>query len=123
MAEQCELTADKLLRALTDTKFTAAIDAEFKQMPVTVDQAMTLVHNADIVTFGAFEQGGEFATLLANFVSGGSDGFKGLLRSADGLVLNVWSAFSGLSESFARFVDCDWSVFRRVTDEDLNPKS
>src|SRR3546814_14182783 len=33
MAEQGELTADKLLRALTDTKFTASIDAEFKQMP------------------------------------------------------------------------------------------
>src|SRR3546814_6036382 len=40
MAEQGELTADKLLRALTDTKFTASIDAEFKQMPVTFDQAM-----------------------------------------------------------------------------------
>src|SRR3546814_18996144 len=38
MAEQGELTADKLLRALTDTKFTASIDAEFKQMPVTFDQ-------------------------------------------------------------------------------------
>src|SRR3546814_5986254 len=57
MAEQGELTADKLLRALTDTKFTASIDAEFKQMPVTFDQAMTQVHNAAIVTFGAFDQG------------------------------------------------------------------
>src|SRR3546814_9842048 len=69
-----DLTADKLLRALTDTKFTASIDAEFKQMPVTVDQAMTQVHNAAIVTFGAFDQGGEFSTMLANFVSGGADG-------------------------------------------------
>src|SRR3546814_9033421 len=74
MAEQGELTADKLLRALTDTKFTASIDAEFKQMPVTFDQAMTQVHNAAIVTFGAFDQGGEFSTILAHFVSGGADG-------------------------------------------------
>src|SRR3546814_9960761 len=66
MAEQGELTADKLLRARTDTKFTASIDAEFKQMQGTFDQAMKQVHNAAIVTFGAFHQGGDYSTLLAN---------------------------------------------------------
>src|SRR3546814_11268624 len=96
MAEQGELTADKLLSALTDTKVTASIDAEFKQMPVTFDQAMTQVHNAAIVTFGAFDQGGEFSTMLANFVSGGGDGFKGLERSAEELGINIRYAFSGL---------------------------
>src|SRR3546814_10637688 len=82
MAEQGALTDDKLLRALTDTKFTASTDAELKQMTVTFDQAMTPVHNAAIVTFGAFDQGGEFYTILANFVSGVADGYKGLARQA-----------------------------------------
>src|SRR3546814_725962 len=83
MAEQGELTADKLHRALTDTKFTASIDAEFKQMQVTFDKAMTHMHNAAIVTFGAFDQGGEFSTMLATFVFGGADGFKGLESSEE----------------------------------------
>src|SRR3546814_2482779 len=72
----------------------------FKQMPVNFDQAMTQVHNAAIVTFGAFDQGGEFSTMLANFVSGGADGFKGLERSAEDLGINIRSAFSGLSDAF-----------------------
>src|SRR3546814_7928346 len=41
LAEQGELTADKLLRALTATNFTASIDAEFKQMPFTLELAQT----------------------------------------------------------------------------------
>src|SRR3546814_44254 len=119
MAEQGELTADKLLRALTDTKFTASIDAEFKQMPVTFDQAMTQVHNAAIVTFGAFDQGGEFSTMLANFVSGGADGFKGLERSAEDLGINIRSAFSGLSDAFEPMLEGALSVFGQVNDEAL----
>src|SRR3546814_9877856 len=71
-------------------------------MPVTFYQAMTQVHNAAIVTFGAFDQGGEFSTMLANFVSGGADGFQGLERSAEDLGINIRSAFSGLSDAFER---------------------
>jgi tape measure domain-containing protein len=82
MAEAGQLTADKLVKAFTDKKFTAAIDAEFKQLPVTFDQAMTQVYNAAIVTFSAFDRGGQFSTALANFVTDGSQGFAQLEERA-----------------------------------------
>src|SRR3546814_18066247 len=88
-------------------------------MPVTFDQAMTQVHNAAIVTFGAFDQGGEFSTMLANFVSGGADGFKGLERSAEDLGINIRSAFSGLSDAFEPMLDGALSLFGQVNDEAL----
>src|SRR3546814_1074244 len=86
------------------------------QMPVTFDQAMTQVHNAAIVTFGAFDQGSEFSTMLANFVSGGADGFKGLERSAEDLGINIRSAFSGLSDAFEPMLEGALSVFGQVND-------
>lgn len=82
MAEAGELTADKLVRAFTDVKFTAGIDAEFRQLPVTFDQAMSQVYNAAIVVFGAFDRGGQFSTSIANFVSDGTEGFTNLEQRA-----------------------------------------
>lgn len=82
MAEAGELTADKLVKSFTDKKFTAAIDAEFKQLPVTFDQAMTLVYNAAVIVFGEFDSGGQFSTALANFITGGTQGFADLAGSA-----------------------------------------
>src|SRR3546814_3348927 len=79
-------------------------------LPISFDQAMTQVHNAAIVTFGAFDQGGEFSTMLANFVSGGADGFKGLERSAEDLGINIRSAFSGLSDAFEPMLEGALSV-------------
>src|SRR3546814_2831520 len=71
------------------------------------------------VTFGAFDQGGEFSTMLANFVSGGADGFKGLERSAEDLGINIRSAFSGLSDAFEPMLEGALSVFGQVNDEAL----
>src|SRR3546814_3283083 len=76
-----------------------------------------LVHNAAIVTFGAFDQCGEFSTMLANFVSGGADGFKGLERSSEDLGINIRSAFSGLSDAFEPMLEGALSVFGQVNDE------
>ena len=105
MAEEGELTADKLLRALTDQKFTAGIDAEFKQIPVTFDDAMTQVSNAAMVTFSAFDRGGEFSTMLANFVGDGADGFASLETSAENFGITVSSNMAGAIAVLMQVVD------------------
>ncbi|KFG90729.1 Prophage LambdaMc01, tail tape measure protein [Sphingobium herbicidovorans NBRC 16415] len=83
MAEEGELTADRLFRALTDRKFTDGIDAEFRQMPVTFDEAMGQVRNAAITAFGDFDRGGQFSTAISNFVTDGAQGFDDMGSAAE----------------------------------------
>jgi tape measure domain-containing protein len=101
LGEEGKLTADKLLNALTNTKFTAGIDAEFRELPVTFDQAMTQVSNAAIITFGAFDRGGQFSTALANFVSDGASGFGDLEHSAEEFGISARADIEGLVSAFA----------------------
>lgn len=96
MAEEGELTADKLVRAFTDKKFTEGLDAEFKQMPVTFDQAMSQVYNAAIIVFSEFDRGGQFSNSIANFVADGTEGFKKLGDSAFEFGQQVGDTFSAI---------------------------
>lgn len=114
LGEQGLLTSDKLLRALTDKKFTASIDAEFRQMPITFDEAVTKVYNAAVTTFGAFDRGGEFSTMLANFVTDGADGFDKLERSAEDFGISVRSNLAGLANAFQPFVQAGLSAFEQL---------
>ncbi|WP_313437293.1 tape measure protein [Novosphingobium sp.] len=100
LGEEGKLTSDKLLNALTNTKFTAGIDAEFRELPVTFDDAMTQVYNAAIITFGAFDRGGQFSTALANFITDGSDGFKQLEDDAVEMGIAVRASIEGLADAF-----------------------
>ncbi|MEJ7933485.1 tape measure protein [Sphingobium sp. AN558] len=104
LGEEGKLTSDKLLRALTDTKFTASIDAEFKELPVTFDDAMTKVYNAALVTFSAFDRGGQFSTALANFVTDGADGFGDMERAAERFGISTREQFNGLYEAVSPFL-------------------
>lgn len=115
MGAEGELTADKLLRALTDRRFTAQIDAEFRQLPVTFGQAMTLVRNAAITTIGAFDRGGQFSQALANFASQGSDTFSGLARDAERAGAEVRAAFDGLGTLFNPMADNATNVFGLIS--------
>lgn len=101
LGEAGELTADKLLNALTNQKFTAGIDAEFRELPVTFDDAMTQVENAAIITFGAFDRGGQFSTALANFITDGTNGFKDLEQSANDFGVAARANIEGLASAFA----------------------
>lgn len=98
MAEAGELTANKLLEAFSNTKFTDGIDAEFKQLPVTFDEAMGQVYNAAIITFGAFDRGGQFSTSIANFVTDGTKGFKDLEDAAFNFGRGISDLFAALEE-------------------------
>lgn len=114
LAADGKLTSDVLFRALTDRKFTANIDAEFKQLPVTFDEAMTRVFNAAQTTFGAFDRGGQFSTAIANFVSGGSDGFGDLESAAEDLGIQIRAEFAGLANAFTPMVDGAFSAFGKI---------
>jgi tape measure domain-containing protein len=113
MAEQGQLTSDKLVRALTDTKFTDGIDAEFKQMPVTFDQAMTQIENAAIITFGAFDRGGQFSNAIANFVSDGAKGFADLESDAESFGRSFSIEMAGAIANAEAF----WRMLKSVGDQ------
>jgi tape measure domain-containing protein len=128
MAEEGDLTANKLVRALTDTKFTDGIDAEFRELPVTFEQAMSQIENAAIITFGAFDRGGQFSTMLANFIIGGVDGFKDIEQAALDMGITVRGQLAGLVAAFQPLIDAartaaGWMAQLNVNSEASGSKS
>jgi tape measure domain-containing protein len=100
MAEQGKITSDVLFRALTDRKFTAGIDAEFKQVPVTFGDAMQVIENAAVTTFGKFDQGGQFSNALVAFLGTGTATFKGMTDQAEQFGADARAVFDGLGNVF-----------------------
>lgn len=100
LGEEGKLTSDKLLAALTNQKFTAGIDAEFRELPVTFDDAMTQVSNAAMLTFSAFDRGGQFSAALVSFISDGADGFDDLSEAAEDFGRRTRAAIEGLAGAF-----------------------
>lgn len=111
MAEAGELSADKLYTALTDRKFTESIDAEFRQLPVTFDEAMQRIHDAAVIAFGAFDRGGQFSQALANFVLDGSQGFAELEAKAEEFGIQTRAVLTGLSDAFAPLIAAGDAAF------------
>jgi tape measure domain-containing protein len=114
MAEEGELTADKLARAFSDRKFTAALDAEFREIPVTFEDAMTLVYNSALVTFSEFDRGGGFSQMLAQFVADSADGFGDMAQSARDAGIDIRATFAGLSDAFQPLVDAAKIAFGTI---------
>jgi len=114
MAEEGQITADVLFKALTDKKFTAGIDNEFKTLPVTFDEAMTQIGNTATIVFGAFDRGGEFSTALANFITGGTQGFDDLERSAEDFGIKVRSVLAGLTAIWDDIATAGASAFEAI---------
>lgn len=103
MAEDGKLSGEMLFKALTDKKFTAGIEAEFDELPLTFEDSMTRVSNAAIATFGAFDRGGEFSTALANFFTDGADGFEDMEARAEHMGLSIRGSLEGLGDAFDPF--------------------
>ncbi len=82
MSKEGQLTSDILVRAFSDKKFTAGLDAEFEKLPVTFDQAMGQLYNSAVLALGAFDEGGQFSTSIANFITNGVKGFADLEKAA-----------------------------------------
>ncbi|MBT0668399.1 tape measure protein [Novosphingobium profundi] len=70
LASEGKLTSEVLFKALSDKRFTAALDEEFNAIPPTFGDAMTAVKNAAIDAFGAFDKGGQFSQSIYNFATG-----------------------------------------------------
>lgn len=114
MAEQGELTADKLTKALTDAKFTAPLQAEFNKLPVTFDQAMQRMYDSAVITFGAFDRGGEFSTAIANFIVDGTEDFSNLEKAAEDFGIEVRATLAGLSDAFQPLYESGVAVFEAL---------
>lgn len=112
LGDEGKLTSDVLFRALTDRKFTDGIDSEFRELPVTFDEAMTSVYNAAVVTIGAFDRGGQFSTAIANFVTDGSDGFASLESAAEAFGRTLSSELAGVIAVAESVID----AIRRIND-------
>lgn len=100
MAEEGKITSDVLFQALTSRKFTAGIDAEFKQLPTTFGDAMQAIENAALVTFGAFDKGGQFSNALTNMLTEGTASFAGLEQAAEKYGTVNRSVIDGLVSTF-----------------------
>lgn len=103
MSQEGQLTSAKLFAALNDKKFTAGLDAEFKEVPATFGDAMTAVRNAATETFGAFERGGKFSQAIYNFAQDGSSNLESLTASAEENGRQIRSIYEGLSSAWAPF--------------------
>ncbi|EQB30332.1 hypothetical protein M529_20270 [Sphingobium ummariense RL-3] len=114
MASEGELTADKLFRAFTDTRFTAALDEEFKQMPKTFGDAFTALTNLATVTFGAFDQGGGFSQALFNFADQGSGNMQSIADAAFNAGAEIRDTFAGLSDAFQPLFNGAMAVFDAI---------
>jgi tape measure domain-containing protein len=104
MAEEGKITSDVLFRALTDRKFTAGIDAEFKQLPTTFADAMQEIENSAIRVIGEFDAGGKFSQSLVAFLAQGETTFAGVEGAARSAGIEIRATFAGLADVFAPIV-------------------
>ncbi len=114
LAQEGRLTGDVLMTALTDRQFTAAIDEEFRQLPVTFDEAMTGVWNAATIVFGAFDRGGRFSQAIANFFTQGSEGFAGMERDAENAGIAIRASMEGLGSVFGPLLQAGRDAFNEL---------
>lgn len=112
MAEAGELTGERVSSAVLSAA--KSIDGEFRELPVTFDQAMTQVENAAMITFGAFDRGGGFSQMLANFVSDGAEGFGDLEDAAQETGIEIRAAFEGLADVFGPMVNAAFAAFNNI---------
>lgn len=104
MAEEGKITSDVLFRALTDRKFTAGIDAEFKQLPTTFGDAMQQVENSAIRVIGEFDAGGKFSQSLVSFLEQGQTTFSGIDGAARNTGIEIRATFLGLADVFGPMI-------------------
>lgn len=117
MGAEGQLTADKLIRALTERRFTDQLDAEFRELPVTFDQAMTQVRNSAIVAFGAFDRGGQFSNALIDFMGVGQMSFEEIEGYAFQTGQEIRAIMEGLANVFEPMGIGATNVFEFIRDQ------
>lgn len=120
MGQEGELSGQKLIRALTERRFTDQIDEEFRQLPVTFEQAMTLVNNAAIETFGAFDSGGRFSEAIVSFITQSTGGMEDIANAAEQAGIDIRAAFEGLVNVFDPLWQAATTVFGDIGGQAIN---
>lgn len=116
MAEDGKLSGEQLFDALNKSGITKQINEEFATLPVTFADAMQQVDNAAIVTFGAFDRGGEFSNIISDFVTSGADGFESLASDAEKTGIEIRAAYAGLANAFDPLLEGARAVFPAIND-------
>ncbi|KQM88660.1 hypothetical protein ASE67_02655 [Sphingomonas sp. Leaf23] len=114
MAEDGKLTNQMLFDALNDSKITAGINQEFRQLSKTFDEAMQQVENASIATFAAFDRGGQFSNMLASFMNEAATGFKGMSGDAEQTGVEIRAIMEGLHDAFEPMVQGALAAFETI---------
>ncbi|MEG3166539.1 tape measure protein [Sphingomonas sp. PB2P19] len=105
MAEEGKLTSDVLFKALTDPKFTSGIDAEFKELPATFEQAKVLIENGLTDMIGAFDRGSGISDGIVDGLGEGTTMMDTLVRSAEQAGADMRAEFAGLHDAFVPMLD------------------
>jgi len=103
MAESGELTGDLITKALLDAS--EAINNEFDKLPVTFGDAMGQLYNAAVITFGAFDQGGQFSTAISQFIIGGTKGMGEMEYAAHQMGSALRGEINGVSAALGPTID------------------
>jgi len=98
MAEEGQLSAAAVSQAIL--KASEDIDRDFSKIPVTFGDAMTQIRNAAVITFGAFDEGGQFSTAITSFLIGGTQGMADLEKAARDMGSAVRGEIEGLHAAF-----------------------
>ncbi|NOR70891.1 MAG: tape measure protein [Methylomarinum sp.] len=93
MAEQGELTSDKVINALLSQ--TDAINAEFEKIPATVRGALTLVGNAFTAYFGQLSEATNAGKSLAELITFAASNFNILANAAVSAMTIVATVYLG----------------------------
>jgi len=111
MAEDGKLSGKMMFDALNKPEIIQQINKEFGTLGTTFAEAVQQVENAAIITFGAFDRGGQFSKALADFVTQGGDGFASLEKAAEEFGINMRSVLDGLSNAFDPILASGTAVF------------
>lgn len=103
MAEEGKLTGAVVTKAILDAS--EKIRSEFDQIPATFADAMTQIRNAAVITFGAFDEGGEFSKAITSFLIGGTAGMEDMERSAFKLGQTIRTEMIGAAAAFEPLIE------------------
>lgn len=117
LAEQGRITSRDLLRALTDPRFTASLDDEFRQLPRTFDQAMTQMRNQAIEFFGGFDRGGQFSQAIFAFADSAGDSFDRIAGYGEETGREIRAIMEGLGNVFDPMGEGAHNVFEFIRNE------
>lgn len=117
MAEDGKLTSKMLYDALTNTKMTSAIDAEFKELPKTFDEAKVLMENSLVDLVGAFDRGAGISDGIVDGLGEGTDLMDKLVAAAEAAGADMRAHFEGLSNAFDPMGEGAFNVFEAIRND------